>query len=145
MVTPKQKQLVQTSFAKVVPIAETAADLFYARLFALDPTLKPLFKGDMKEQGKKLMRTLGVAVNGLDNLEQIVPTVQDLGRKHVGYGVQSQHYDTVGAALLWTLEQGLGAAFTKETGEAWGAVYTLLANTMKDAAYGAEPAALARA
>ncbi len=145
MVTPKQKQLVQTSFAKVVPIAETAADLFYARLFALDPALKPLFKGDMKEQGKKLMRTLGVAVNGLDNLEQIVPTVQDLGRKHVGYGVLPQHYDTVGAALLWTLEQGLGAAFTKETGEAWGAVYTLLANTMKDAAYGAEPAALARA
>ena len=145
MVTAKQKQLVQTSFAKVVPISGAAADLFYARLFALDPTLKPLFRGNMKEQGQKLMQTLAVAVNGLDNLEQIVPTVQDLGRKHIGYGVQPQHYDTVGAALLWTLEQGLGAAFTEETGQAWGAVYTLLANTMKDAAYGAEPARLAHA
>ena len=134
MVTPRQKQLVQTSFAKVVPIAETAADLFYARLFALDPALKFLFKGGMKEQGRKLMRTLAVAVNGLDNLEQIVPTVQDLGRKHVGYGVLPQHYDTVGAALIWTLEQGLGVAFTKETAEAWRAAYTLLANTMKEAA-----------
>lgn len=145
MITPKQKQLVQTSFAKVVPISETAADLFYARLFSLDPTLKPLFKGDMKEQGQKLMRTLAVAVNGLDNLEQIVPAVQDLGSKHVAYGVEPKHYDTVGAALLWTLEQGLGAAFTKETGEAWGAVYTLLATTMKEAAYGAQPVAMARA
>ena len=145
MITQKQKQLVQTSFAKVVPIAETAADLFYARLFALDPTLKPLFKGDMKEQGRKLMRTLAVAVNGLDNLEQIVPTVQDLGRRHVGYGVELKHYDTIGAALLWTLEQGLGAAFTKDTGEAWGAVYTLLATAMKDAAYGAQRVEMARA
>ena len=144
MITPKQKQLVQTSFAKVVPISATAADLFYARLFVLDPTLKPLFKGDMKEQGRKLMRTLAVAVNGLDNLEQIVLTVQDLGRKHVGYGVEPKHYDTVGAALLWTLEQGLGAAFTKETGEAWAAVYALLATTMMEAAYGAQPL-LARA
>ena len=143
MITPKQKQLVQTSFAKVVPISETAANLFYARLFALDLTLKPLFKGDMKEQGRKLMRTLAVAVSGLDNLEQIVPTVQDLGRKHVGYGVEPKHYDTVGAALLWTLEQGLGAAFTKETAEAWGAVYTLLATTMKEAAYGVQPGAMA--
>jgi hemoglobin-like flavoprotein len=144
MITPKQKQLVQTSFAKVVPIDATAADLFYARLFVLDPTLKPLFKGDMKEQGRKLMRTLAVAVNGLDNLEQIVLTVQDLGRKHAVYGVEPKHYDTVGAALLWTLEQGLGAAFTRETGEAWAAVYTLLATTMKEAAYGAQPL-LARA
>jgi hemoglobin-like flavoprotein len=145
MITPKQKQLVQSSFAKVVPISESAANLFYARLFALDPTLKPLFKGDMKEQGRKLMRTLAVAVNGLDSLEQIVSTVQDLGRKHVDYGVEPKHYDTVGAALLWTLEQGLSAAFTKETGEAWGAVYTLLANTMKEAAYGAQTVAMARA
>lgn len=147
MITPKQKQLVQTSFAKVVPISATAADLFYARLFVLDPTLKPLFKGDMKEQGRKLMRTLAVAVavNGLDNLEQTVLTVQNLGRKHVGYGVEPKHYDTVGAALLWTLEQGLGAAFTKETGEAWAAVYTLLATTMMEAAYGAQPVAMARA
>lgn len=145
MITPRQKQLVQTSFAKVIPISEPAADLFYARLFALDPTLKPLFKGNMKEQGRKLMRTLAVAVNGLDNLEQIVSTVQDLGRKHVGYGVESKHYDTVGAALLWTLEQGLEGAFTKETSEAWSAVYTLLATTMKEAAYGTEPVAMARA
>jgi hemoglobin-like flavoprotein len=145
MITPKQKQLVQSSFAKVVPISESAANLFYARLFALDPTLKPLFKGDMKEQGRKLMRTLAVAVNGLDSLEQIVSTVQDLGRKHVDYGVEPKHYDTVGAALLWTLEHGLSAAFTKEMGEAWEAVYTLLANTMKEAAYGAQTVAMARA
>jgi hemoglobin-like flavoprotein len=145
MVTPKQKQLVQTSFAKVVPIAETAAELFYARLFVLDPALRALFNGDMKEQGRKLMRTLAVAVNGLDNLEQIVPAVQALGRKHVDYGVEPQHYDTVGAALLWTLGQGLGDAFTKEVSEAWLTVYTLLATTMKEAAYGAQRVEMARA
>lgn len=136
--TPKQKLLVQDSFAKVVPISEIAAQLFYARLFALDPSLDLLFRGDMTEQGRKLMRTLAVAVNGLDNLEQLVPTVQALARRHVDYGVEPRHYDTVGAALLWTLEQGLGAAFTEEVRDAWASVYTLLAETMKEAAYGAE-------
>ncbi|MFL6623253.1 MAG: globin family protein [Sulfurifustis sp.] len=138
--TPKQKELVQQSFAKVLPISEKAAAMFYQRLFTLDPSLQPLFKGDMKEQGRKLMQMIGVAVNGLDNLQQIVPAVKDLGRRHVRYGVQPSHYDTVAAALLWTLEQGLGADYTPETREAWTAVYTLLAGTMKEAAYGATAA-----
>ncbi len=144
--TPKQKTLVQVSFAKVAPIAEQAAELFYRRLFTLDPALKPLFKGDMQEQGRKLMRMIGTAVNGLDRLEALVPAVQDLGRRHVGYGVRPAHYDTVGAALLWTLEQGLGADFTPEVKTAWATVYGILAQTMKDAAdAGTSPDAVASA
>jgi len=132
--TPEQKTLVKSSFAKVAPIADKAAELFYGRLFEIAPEVKPLFKGDMKEQGAKLMKTIGYCVNGLDNLEAIVPAVQDLGKKHVGYGVKDEHYDVVGAALLWTLEQGLGADFTPDTKAAWTEVYTVLATTMKDAA-----------
>jgi len=141
--TPMQKKLVQSSFAKVVPIAETAAELFYSKLFALDPSLKPLFKGDLKEQGRKLMRMISMAVNGLDRLEALVPAVQDLGRRHVLYGVQPAHYDTVGEALLWTLERGLGPDFTPEVKEAWTVVYGILASVMKEAAYGAPDAAAA--
>jgi hemoglobin-like flavoprotein len=132
--TPEQIALVRTSFASVVPIKETAADLFYGRLFELDPSLKPLFKGDMKEQGLKLMAMIGTAVGGLDRLDSIVPAVQALGRRHVGYGVKNEHYDTVGNALLWTLEQGLGAAFTPEVKSAWTSAYGVLAGTMKAAA-----------
>lgn len=132
--TPKQKTLVQDSFTKVAPIADQAAALFYNRLFELDPDLRALFKGDMEEQGRKLMKMIGTAVNGLDRLDEIVPTVQDLGRRHVGYGVKDADYDTVGDALLWTLEQGLGDDFTVETREAWAEVYGILADTMKDAA-----------
>ena len=132
--TPEQKTLVQSSFAKVAPIAETAAALFYGKLFELDPDLKPLFKGDMTEQGKKLMKMIGTAVNGLDRLEEIVPVVQDLGKRHVDYGVKNKDYDTVGTALIWTLEQGLGEAFTPDVKGAWVAVYTILAVTMKNAA-----------
>src|SRR5262245_8873882 len=115
----EQKVLVQESFAKVVPISETAADLFYNRLFELDPSLRPLFKGDMKEQGRKLMDMIGVAVKGLDDLDKIVPAVQALGQRHVGYGVKDKDYDTVATALLWTLEQGLGQDFTPEVKTAW--------------------------
>jgi hemoglobin-like flavoprotein len=140
--TPIQKKLVQSSFAKVAPIADTAAELFYSKLFALDPALKPMFKGDMKEQGRKLMRMIATAVNGLDCLEALVPAVQDLGRRHVAYGVTAAHYDTVGEALLWTLERGLGPDFTPEVNNAWAMVYGLLAQVMKDAAYGA-PGAVA--
>lgn len=136
--TPKQKLLVQATFTQVTPIADEAAALFYQRLFELDPSLKALFRGDMKEQGKKLMRMIAMAVNGLDRLSELVPAVQDLGRRHVNYGVTAAHYDTVGAALLWTLEQGLGPAFTPEVRDAWGTVYGLLAQTMIDAAC-AEP------
>ncbi|WP_455196392.1 globin family protein [Kaarinaea lacus] len=132
--TPEQKDLVQTTFADVVPIADTAAKLFYGKLFELDPELKSLFKGDMEEQGRKLMKIIATAVNGLDRLDEIVPVVEDLGKRHVGYGVKDKDYNTVGAALLWTLKQGLDSSFTPEVEEAWTVVYTLLADTMKNAA-----------
>ena len=132
--TPEQIALVQISFAQVLPIADTATALFYSRLFELDPSLKPLFKGDMAEQGRKLMTMIRVVVNGLHRLDQLVPAVQELGRRHARYGVQDEHYGTVGAALIWTLRQGLGAGFTPETEVAWTTAYTLLAETMKAAA-----------
>ena len=132
--TPQQVKLVTTSWEKVKPISETAAELFYGKLFELDPSLKSLFKGDMKEQGRKLMAMINTAVNGLKNLDAIVPAVQDLGRRHVGYGVKDEHYDTVAAALLWTLEQSLGDAFTPDVKQAWTDTYVLLATTMKNAA-----------
>jgi hemoglobin-like flavoprotein len=132
--TPRQVELVQTTWEKCVPIADQAAALFYGKLFELDPSLKPMFKSDIKEQGKKLMQMITAAVRGLNDLGRLVPVVQDLGRRHVGYGVKDQHYDTVGTALLWTLEKGLGDAFTTEVKEAWTTVYTLLATTMKKAA-----------
>jgi hemoglobin-like flavoprotein len=134
MVTATQKKLVQDSFDSIAPIADDAAALFYRRLFELDPSLRTMFRGDMAEQRRKLMNMIGAAVRGLDRLEQLVPVVQDLGRKHVGYGVEDRHYDTVGAALLWTLEKGLGSGFTPELKEAWAAVYGLLASTMQNAA-----------
>ena len=130
----QQIKLVQESFAKVAPIAETAANLFYGKLFELDPSLRTLFKGDMQEQGAKLMKMIGMAVNSLNNLDALVPVVQDLGVRHVDYGVEDAHYDTVGAALLWTLGQGLGEAFTTEVEAAWTETYTVLATVMKDAA-----------
>lgn len=135
--TPEQINLIQSSWAKVVPIKETAATLFYGKLFELDPGVKPMFKGDMKEQGRKLMMTLNTVVNGIANLAPLVPVIQDLGRRHVAYGVEAKHYDTVGAAILWTLEQGLGEDFTPATREAWSTAYTTLASVMKEAAYGA--------
>ncbi len=122
--------LVQTSFEKVAPIADLAADLFYTRLFVLDPSLRPMFGADLTEQKKKLTQLLTVAVRGLSRLDEIVPAVQALGRRHAGYHVKPEHYATVAAALLWTLEQGLGADFTPELKTAWTEVYTVLANTM---------------
>lgn len=132
--TPEQVRLVQSTFAQVEPIAETAADLFYTRLFALDPSLRPMFTGDMTEQGQKLMRMIGIVVNNLTRLETILVAITRLGQKHVTYGVQDQHYDTVAAALLWTLEQGLGDSWNAEVAEAWTVAYTTLAGVMKDAA-----------
>lgn len=130
----RQIQLVQSSFAKVTPIADTAADLFYTRLFELDPSLSRLFRGDRVEQGRKLMQMIGAAVRGLDDLDKLVPVVRQLGVRHLGYGVEDSHYDTVAAALLWTLEKGLGKDFTSEVREAWTEVYGVLAKTMKEAA-----------
>ena len=132
--TPEHALLVKQSWAQVVPIKEQAAELFYGKLFEMDPELKSLFKGDMKEQGRKLMAVIGTAVNALDKLESVVPAVQNLGRRHVDYGVKDEDYDTVGGALLWTLETGLGEAFTPEVKEAWVTVYGVLADTMKAAA-----------
>ena len=140
--TPEQVLLIQASFAKVLPIADTAAALFYGRLFELDPSLRPLFQGDMREQGRKLMTMLRVVVNGLHRLDQLVPAVQELGRRHAAYGVADEHYDIVAAALLWTLRQGLGDDWTPNVEAAWVVAYTLLADTMKAAA-AASPKALA--
>jgi hemoglobin-like flavoprotein len=133
--TPQQITLIQNSWASVVPIQDTAAGLFYQRLFSLDPSVRPMFKGDMQEQGRKLMKMLGVIVNSLTRLDELVPVAQDMARRHVGYGVQAAHYDTVGAALLWTLEQGLGSAFTDDTRDAWAEAYGILSTVMKEAAY----------
>ena len=129
--TPEQKVLVQQTFTQVLPISEQAAALFYDRLFQLDPSLRALFKSDIKEQGKKLMQMIGYCVGKLNALDEIVPAVQDLGRKHAGYGVKNDAYQTVGAALLWTLERGLGPAFTPEVKAAWAEVYGVLASTMQ--------------
>ena len=123
-------ELVQQSFALVEPIAETAAELFYNRLFTLDPSVRDLFKGDMKDQGRRLMEMIAAAVAGLDDLDALVPIVQVLGVRHKDYGVQDEHYATVAEALLWTLEQGLGDAFTPDVKEAWANVYTVIADTM---------------
>ena len=131
---PRQVELVQSSWASVEPIAEAAAEIFYSKLFALDPSLMALFKGDMKEQGRKLMTMIGFAVRSLTRLDTLIPAVQGLGRRHAGYGVRDTHYDTVATALLWTLQQGLGKQFTDEVREAWATAYGVLANTMKDAA-----------
>lgn len=132
--TGEQITLVQDSFRKVLPIADAAASLFYARLFDLDPALESLFKGDIVEQGRKLMQMIGVAVKSLDRLEQILPAVQALGARHVAYGVREKDYETVGRALIWTLRKGLGDDFTPELEAAWAEVYSTLAGAMKAAA-----------
>ena len=132
-----QKALVQTSFAQVRPIADAAAALFYRRLFELDPTLRPLFKGDMEEQGRKLMEMIGLAVKGLDRPEALLPALAALGRRHAGYGVNVCDYETVGEALIWTLEQGLGPSFTPDIREAWSALYRFVADTMREGAVAA--------
>jgi hemoglobin-like flavoprotein len=132
--TPEQKQLVQNSWEKVLPISEFAASLFYGRLFELDPSTRPLFKhASMPEQRKKLMHIIGAAVNGLNVLDQLMPAVTNLGRRHLAYGVKDRHYASVGRALIWALERGLGADFTPEVKEAWTTVYGVLADTMKNA------------
>lgn len=131
---PEEIHYVKSTWEKVVPIQEKAAELFYGKLFELDPSLQPLFKGDMKSQGRKLMQMINTAVSSLDSLGAVVPAVQDLGKRHVGYGVTAQHYDTVGSALLWTLETGLGDAFTPEVKAAWTKTYVTLATVMKEAA-----------
>lgn len=145
--TPAQIALVQESWKRIVPMGDQAAGLLYARLFALDPSLEALFKGDLREQGRKVLSMISVAVNSLTRLESIVSAVQALGRRHAGYGVEDRHYATVEDALVWTLRQALGAGFTKEVEEAWRTAYGILATTMQQAAnqregrYADQPAA----
>ena len=133
--TPEQKQLVRDSFAKLGPIADDAAALFYQRLFTLDPKLRALFTHDLKEQGRKLMSMIATAVAQLDKVEVLVPVLRELGKRHVGYGVRDSDYDTVATALLWTLEKGLGADFTPAVKDAWTACYGVLAGEMKAATH----------
>lgn len=138
MLTEHHIELVQNSFWDIVPVSEHAAALFYGRLFELDPSLRGLFHVSMEEQGRKLMKMLAVAVHSLDRLDEIVPAVEALGRRHADYGVRPQDYDTVGLALLWTLGQALGERFTAELESAWAEVYALLATTALQAAERAE-------
>lgn len=127
----EQINLVQSSFAAVRPIASVAADLFYTRLFALDPSLRPMFKGDLVHQGRMLMSMLSSAVNGLGNLKAVAPVVRQLGARHAGYGVLDKHYATVRIALLWTLEKALKEKFTPAVSAAWTSAYELLAGLMQ--------------
>ena len=140
--TPRQKQLVKDSWAKVLPIKETAAELFYGRLFETYPEVKPYFKnGDMKEQGRKLMAMVNTAVNGLDNLDALIEPLRRSGKAHKGYGVKAEDYDKVADAFLWTLERELGEAFTDEVKQAWVVTYTTVASVMIEGAeYGATEA-----
>ncbi|MGJ8669284.1 MAG: globin family protein [Oceanococcus sp.] len=131
--TPEQIQLLKSSFAKVELIADQAADIFYERLFSVAPGVKPLFKDNMKRQGQMLMTTIGLVVKDIDQPEKIIPTVQKLGARHVGYGALPEHYPVVGAALIWTLQKGLGDAFTPAHKEAWAAAYQILADVMIEA------------
>ncbi len=126
--------LVQDSFKKVVPIAGVAADIFYDRVFELAPSVRPMFPDDLRDQKKKLMQMLGTAVTNLHQVDRIAAAIQEMGRRHVGYGVEPAHYDIVGQALLDTLAKGLGDDFTPEVRQAWAETYALIASTMKDAA-----------
>lgn len=136
--TPQQKRVIRETWRRVSALGEPAAELFYGRLFAIDPELAPLFAGrDMKAQRAKLLQALAFVVAGLDRLDSLVPMLEDLGRRHAGYGVRKQHYRTVGAALLWTLERGLGADWSDEAEEAWAQAYAIISGIMSTA----EPAA----
>lgn len=134
MLNSHQIEIVQQSFAKVAPIADVAAQLFYERLFVVQPSFRPMFPADLTEQRGKLMKTLALAVAGLTHVEKVLPALQNLGRRHVAYGVLDEHYDIVGATLIWTLEQGLGDDFTDEVRDAWVTTYTIVADVMKAAA-----------
>jgi hemoglobin-like flavoprotein len=139
--TPDQIQIVQSTWQQVLPIRAAAADLFYGRLFELAPDTRPLFKRDIHAQGAMLMSTLDAVVRSLDDLSAVLPTARQLAKRHVAYGVQPQHYDSVGTALIWTLEQGLAAALTPAARDAWLLAYTTLAGAMKAAAYPTDLAA----
>jgi hemoglobin-like flavoprotein len=132
--SPEQVELVQQTWRKVQPIGDTAAELFYGKLFSLDPEVRALFRNDLREQGRNLTAMISVAVHWLARPEKIVIAIQQLGRRHAAYGVQPRHYETVAVALLWMLESCLGEAFTPEAKAAWTAAYDMLAKTMQEAA-----------
>ncbi len=139
--TQEQVALVQQSFAKVAPISDQAAMIFYDRLFEIAPAVKAMFPSDMTEQRKKLMATLAVVVNGLTNLESVLPAASALAKRHVSYGAKPEHYPVVGSTLLWTLEKGLGSGWTPDVADAWGAAYSTLSGFMISEAYGRSQAA----
>ncbi|MBI3706472.1 MAG: hemin receptor [Proteobacteria bacterium] len=141
--TPSQIQYLETSFTRVAAIKDQAAALFYARLFELDPSLRPLFKSEIAAQGQKLMAAIGMVIANLRHPERVVAACRELGRRHTGYGVKAHHYDTVGAALLWTLERGLGSEFSVEVRDAWTQAYGLVSGAMISAANDMEPLAVA--
>ena len=132
-ITDEQIELIEQSWEKVVAISEEAACIFYARLFEVAPALRSLFRGNMTEQGTKLMQMIGTAVYGLRSLDRVVPALQQLGQRHADYGVKESHYQIVGESLLWTLQKGLGSAFTKDTEEAWRVAFGILSKTMIEA------------
>ncbi|WP_370978269.1 globin family protein [Agaribacterium sp. ZY112] len=138
--SPEQIALVQSNFSSVEPIADQAAQIFYTRLFEIAPEVKPMFKADIAEQGKKLMSILGVAVKGLNDIDSLLPALQNLGRGHASYGVKEEHFQPVAEALLWTLEQGLGDAWSEEAKDAWTAAYISLTIPMLEAMKELEPA-----
>jgi hemoglobin-like flavoprotein len=133
--TPDQVKLVQDSFSRVAPISDQAAVLFYDRLFEVAPVVKAMFPDDLTEQRKKLMATLAVVVNGLSNLEAVLPAASALAKRHVSYGAKPEHYPVVGGALLWTLEKGLGEAWTPDVAAAWTAAYGTLSGYMISEGY----------
>lgn len=132
--TPTEIALVQTSYAQLVPMAATAADLFYRRLFEIAPHVRPMFPEDLTDQKKKLTAMLGTTVAGLGHLDALLRTIHALGRRHAAYGVMAEHYEPVGSALMWTLEQSLGPAFTVDVSDAWATAYAMLSTTMIEAA-----------
>lgn len=139
--TPEQKSLVKDTWAMVLPIQEKAADLFYTRLFEQYPEVRPMFKGDMQAQGEKLMKMLDQAVGSLDNIDALIEPLKAAGKAHNGYGVAEADYQKVAASLLWTLEQGLGDAYTDDVKEAWTVTYTTLAGVMIEGAEYSAPTA----
>jgi hemoglobin-like flavoprotein len=141
IMTPDQVKLVQQSFSKVAPISDQAAIMFYGRLFEIAPQVKSMFPADMTEQRRKLMTMLSAVVSGLGNLSAILPAASALAKRHVGYGAKAEHYPVVGAALLWTLEKGLGEAWTPDVADAWKAAYGTLSGFMISEAYGSPQAA----
>jgi hemoglobin-like flavoprotein len=140
--TPEQAQIIKLTFAQVMRDRDRVGRMFYDRLFSIAPEVKPLFRGDIAEQSRKLMDTLALAVGMLRDMPTLVITLEGLARRHVGYGVKDEHYDKVGEALLWTLEKGLGDAFTAQVRDAWAALYVAVAKIMREAAKGT-PAAVA--